>query len=188
MNTTLFSGSFVRLTAPRSLAEAEVLARWTHDSEFARLLDSGANRPLAAPDLIERYSDFKPEVAADNFLFFVRPLAEETLLGFMTLEDIVWRNGNAWVGIGLGERAYWNRGYGTEAMRLISRYAFEELDLHRLSLTVFEYNPRAIRSYQKAGFVEEGRFRGYVARDGRRWDLVFMGLLREDWLNVRRSA
>ncbi|MBL8045579.1 MAG: GNAT family N-acetyltransferase [Anaerolineales bacterium] len=188
MNTTLFTGSLLRLTAPYSLAEAETMARWTHDSEFARLLDSGANYPLSAPDLIERYSDFKPEVAADNFLFFLRPLAEETFLGFMTLEDIMWRNGNAWVGIGLGERAYWGRGYGTEAMRLISRYAFAELGLHRLSLTVFEYNSRAIRSYQKAGFVEEGRFRGYVAREGRRWDLVFMGLLREDWLNVRRNA
>lgn len=188
MNTTLFSGSFVRLTAPRSPAEAEVLAHWTHDSEFARLLDSGANRPLAAPDLIDRYTDFKPEVEPDNFLFFIRSLAEETLLGFVTLEDVSWCNRNAWVGIGVGERAYWGKGYGTEVMRLISRYAFEELDLHRLSLTVFEYNPRAIRSYQKAGFVEEGRFRGYVARDGRRWDLVFMGLLREEWLNMNRDA
>lgn len=184
MSPSLFTGSLVQLTAPRSLAEAETLARWTHDSEFARLLDGGANRPLAAPDLIERYTDFKPEVEPDNFLFFIRSLADETLLGFITLEDIFWRNGNAWVGIGVGERAYWGKGYGTEAMRLISRYAFEELDLHRLSLTVFEYNARALRSYQKAGFVEEGRFRGFIARDGRRWDLVFMGLLREEWVSV----
>jgi RimJ/RimL family protein N-acetyltransferase len=189
MSVNLFRGQKVRLTAPHSLAEAETMARWTHDSEFSRLLEVGANRPLSAPDLIERYSDFKPEVAVDNFLFFLRPLAEETFLGFITLEDIRWRNGEAWVGIGLGERAYWGRGYGTEAMRLISRYAFAELGLHRLSLTVFDYNPRAIRSYQKAGFAEEGRLRGYVARDGRRWDLVFMGLLREEWeRNVKPEA
>lgn len=186
MRLNLFQGQKVRLTAVHSPAEAEVMARWTQDSEFARLLDSGAHRPLSAPDLRERYSEFKPDIEPDLFLFMLRPLAEDTLLGFVGLEDVFGRNGNAWVGIGLGERAYWGRGYGTEAMRLVSRYAFEELGLHRLSLTVFEYNPRAVHSYLKAGFVEEGRLRGYLERDGRRWDLIFMGLLREEWLNVKR--
>ena len=66
-------------------------------------------------------------------------------------------------------------------MRVIQRYAFEELNLHRLSLTVFEYNQRAIRSYEKAGFTVEGRVRKFLNREGKHYDMIFMGILREEW-------
>jgi RimJ/RimL family protein N-acetyltransferase len=69
-------------------------------------------------------------------------------------------------------------------MIVILRYAFQELNLRRVALDTFEYNPRAIRSYEKAGFVHEGRARGYLYREGQRWDLIFMGILREEWLAV----
>ena len=85
------------------------------------------------------------------------------------------------MGIGIGERDCWGKGYGTDAMRVVLRFAFVELNLHRVGLNVFEYNPRAIRSYEKAGFVEEGRLRGFLHRNNRRWDLIFMGILRDEW-------
>jgi len=66
-------------------------------------------------------------------------------------------------------------------MRVMLRYAFAELNLHRVSLNVFEYNPRAIRSYEICGFVREGRCRQALHRDGRRWDLIYMGIMREEW-------
>jgi RimJ/RimL family protein N-acetyltransferase len=66
-------------------------------------------------------------------------------------------------------------------MNLILQYAFTELNLRRVTLDVFEYNPRAIRSYEKAGFRHEGRLRGAILREGKRWDMLFMGILREDW-------
>ncbi len=86
------------------------------------------------------------------------------------------------MGIGLGERENWGKGYGTDAMKIILRYAFTELNLRRVTLDVFEYNQRGVRSYEKAGFVIEGRVRGMILREGRRWDVIFMGILREDWL------
>ncbi len=85
------------------------------------------------------------------------------------------------MGISIGEKEYWGKGYGTDAMRVVLRYAFTELNLHRVSLTVFEYNPRAIRSYEKAGFTLEGREREAVFRSGKRTDMIYMGVLREDW-------
>ena len=66
-------------------------------------------------------------------------------------------------------------------MRVILRFAFTELNLHRVSLTVFDYNQRAIRSYEKAGFRMEGRQRGFLKREGQRWDLIYMGILRSEW-------
>jgi len=102
-------------------------------------------------------------------------------LGLVGLDGILWNQGTAWVGIGIGEREYWGKGYGTDAMRTILHYGFDELNLHRVSLNVFEYNQRAIHSYEKAGFTIEGRMRQCLRREGQRWDLIFMGILREDW-------
>jgi RimJ/RimL family protein N-acetyltransferase len=78
----------------------------------------------------------------------------------------------------------WNKGFGTEAMKLILRYAFDLLNLNRISLTVFEYNARAILSYEKAGFRVEGQHRKWVNRDGKRWDLISMGILQSEWREV----
>jgi RimJ/RimL family protein N-acetyltransferase len=66
-------------------------------------------------------------------------------------------------------------------MQVVLRYAFKELNLYRLNLDVFAYNPRAIRSYEKAGFKIEGREPKAVLRDGQRYDMVLMGILREEW-------
>ncbi|MCK4899416.1 MAG: GNAT family N-acetyltransferase, partial [Anaerolineales bacterium] len=76
----------------------------------------------------------------------------------------------------------WGKGFGTDAVSVILRYAFHELNLHRVSLGVFEYNRRARRSYEKVGFSVEGRIRGDMLRQGRRWDVFIMGILREEWL------
>jgi RimJ/RimL family protein N-acetyltransferase len=67
-------------------------------------------------------------------------------------------------------------------MRVILRYAFTEMNLQRITLGVFEYNPRAIRSYEKAGFKVEGILRQYLHREGRYWDEIMMGILREEWM------
>jgi RimJ/RimL family protein N-acetyltransferase len=97
------------------------------------------------------------------------------------LDGIAWPHGDAWIGIGLGERAYWGKGYGSDALRVLLRFAFQELNLHRVTLNVFEYNTRALKTYERLGFTIEGTVREALLRDGRRWDLIFMGLLRQEW-------
>jgi len=67
-------------------------------------------------------------------------------------------------------------------MRILLRYAFTELNLRRVTLTVFAYNPRAIRSYEKVGFRHEGHLRDFLNREGRRWHELYMGILREEWM------
>jgi RimJ/RimL family protein N-acetyltransferase len=73
-------------------------------------------------------------------------------------------------------------------MQLILGYAFMELNLHRVSLDVFGYNLRAIRSYEKVGFKLEGRKREMLLREGKRWDLIYMGILRAEWLEQNLAA
>ncbi len=105
----------------------------------------------------------------------------ESLIGEIDLSGINWASGESIVGIGIGDRNDWGKGYGTDAMRVILRFAFEELNLHRVFLNTFEYNPRALRAYEKCGFKHEGRVRGMLNRDGKRWDVIYMGILREEW-------
>ena len=184
---TLLQGELVRLVAANSETDAELFARWSRDSEYMRLQSSWPTRLWSQKQAKEALRDWMEHEKPDAIEFVMRTLAEDRPIGSIGLDGIRWSHGDAFVGIGIGERDCWGNGYGTDAMRVILRYAFTELNLHRVSLDVFEYNPRAIRSYEKAGFCVEGRQRQALHRDGRRWDMIYMGILRQEWekLNER---
>lgn len=178
----IFQGEQVYLAPPDPEQDAGMFARWMRDSEFVRLLDTDPARLLSVDKHKEWLKkDLVEEQKSDELFFLIRTLHEDHKIGLIGLDGIRWVHGDAWVGIGLGERDSWGKGYGTDAMLVLQRYAFEELNLHRLSLSVFDYNQRAIRSYEKAGFVVEGRARKYLNREGQRYDMIFMGILREEW-------
>ncbi len=179
MKPNLLSGKLVHLTADDPQVMADAFARWGHDSEFLRLEDSGPAMLFSSKKIKEFVE--KDDQNSDSINFAIRTLDGDRLVGMIGLMGMQNQHGEAFVGIGIGERELWGKGYGTDAMRIILRYAFCELNLRRVSLNVFAYNPRAIHSYEKAGFVHEGRERGRLHRDGRRWDLVYMGILREEW-------
>ncbi len=179
MDNQLFTGKLIRLAAPVPEKDAEALARWSRDTEYWRLLDTDPVRPFLTKSVQEEMA--KWEERENAVAFVIHALADDRTLGFVGLSDIYWTHGDAFIGIGIGERADWGKGYGTDAMRVLMRYAFTELNLHRLSLTVYEYNRRAIRSYEKAGFVTEGRVHQFFQREGRRWNLIYMGILKSEW-------
>ena len=185
MNTDLLRGELVRLTVENPETMAKLISRWAADSEFDRLLDwdpAYVSSVKACQKWFEKdYEDEKCQA------FAIRTLEGDRIIGEIGLDGIRWTHGDCFVGIGLGEREFWGKGYGTDAMRIILRYAFTELNLQRVTLDVFEYNPRGVRSYEKVGFVHEGRERGTLLRDGRRWDLIFMGILRADWLRQEKE-
>ena len=181
MNAPLLQGQLVRLVAANSETDAESFARWSRDSEFMRLQDSGVARSWSVKQSKEEMQKWMENEKPNDYEFVIRTLAENRLIGMIGLDGIRWSHGDTFVGIAVGEREVWGRGYGTDAMRVILRFAFMELNLHRVSLDVFEYNPRAIRSYEKVGFKHEGRVRQALNRDGRRWDILYMGILREEW-------
>jgi len=177
MNSNPLQGGLVRLVAADSAIDADLFARWSRDSEYMRLQDSGTARPWSVKQAKDEIQHWMEHEQPNEYVFMIRTLANDHPIGAVGLDDIRWSNGDAFVGIGIGEREYWGKGYGTDAMRAILRFAFTELNLHRVSLDVFEYNPRAIRSYEKAGFKVEGRIRHALNRDDQRWDMIYMGTL-----------
>jgi RimJ/RimL family protein N-acetyltransferase len=108
-------------------------------------------------------------------------------IGNCAFHDIDWRNRSAEVGITIGEKDFWDQGYGTEAMRLLLKHGFETINLHRIWLRVFDKNKRGIRSYQKAGFQLEGNFRQSHYQHGKYHDTLIMSILKDEWLDVQLS-
>jgi len=181
--TNLFLGTKVRLVVEDPQVEAKAWSQWLRNSEYMLLLDTDPPVLWSEKTLKDRMEKDLEESHEDVFYAMIRTLEEDRLIGFLAFFETFWNHGDAWVAIGLGEAEFWGKGYGSEAMQLALRYAFNELNFHRVTLGVFEYNQRAIRSYQKVGFVEEGRIRGEFLRQGKRWDMIFMGILREEWDN-----
>jgi len=179
IHANLFHGALVRLAAMDPDQDPAAVARWFGDSDFARLLDSDPARPHSAKQ--EKADMERRAEQAYGFPFAIRTLEGDKLIGFVSLWARNGASAEGWVGIGLGERDYWGKGYGTDAMRLLLRYAFHELNLARVSLEAFAHNTRAIRSYEKAGLQIEGLQRQWEGRDGERRDVVSMGVLREEW-------
>jgi RimJ/RimL family protein N-acetyltransferase len=184
----LFRGELVRLTMEEPEARAKAEVRWQRDTEFHRLADSDPARLSSEKSIKEWFekqgeSGFQPE----RYSFSVRSLADDRYIGFLGLwVDLI--HCEAWVGIGIGERDLWSKGYGTDMMKLCQQYVFAELGLARLSLGLLEYNPRALRSYEKCGFRYEGRTRQDVLREGKHYDSLWMGILREEWLQMQNGA
>jgi len=178
----IFTGNLVRLSAydPEELSKA--LPRWYRNSEYSRLLSSSL-MPMPSPKSVNSWIEKEVlEYSPASYFFSIRALAEDKLIGDLGLDVIDWSGRDAFVGLGIGETEYWGKGYGTDVMNVLLRFAFLEINLRRVTLTVFEYNPRAIRSYEKAGFQHEGRERNVLNKEGRRYDMLFMGILREEWM------
>ncbi len=181
----LFRGELVRFTAEEPAARARAEVNWQRDTEFHRLADESPARLMSEKGIKEWFEkQVKKGFEPKRYFFSVRTLDEDKHIGFLSM----WVNlvhGEGWVGIGIGDREFWGKGYGTDMMKLCLQYAFTELNLRRMSLGLMEYNPRALRSYEKAGFRLEGRTRSDICRDGKRYDSLWMGVLRDDWLQMQ---
>ena len=178
MLTKLLRGSKVRLTA---LAEHDVatMARWYQDAEFLRLYDSRPAYPKTEAELSRWLEELQKD--KNTFAFAIRPLEGDDLIGYLELDEVIWQHGVCGMGLSIGDQANWGRGFGYEATQLGLAFAFNELNLHRVQVTVFSYNERSIGLIEKLGFQREGVFREFLQRDGRRHDMVLYGLLRHEW-------
>jgi len=174
-------GQLVALRRPRPDDLAAVV-RWYRDPEIARLTRY-QTRPMSQSE-IERFFQVRM-LAADALAYTIVELPQWRQIGFTTFSSLDPDNGSVMFHITVGEHDAWGRGLGTETTSLMLSHAFERLALHRVGLTVFSYNMRAIRAYEKAGFRIEGRLRDAIVRDGRYFDEVQMGVLASEWLETR---
>jgi RimJ/RimL family protein N-acetyltransferase len=171
-------GGTVRLAALGE-EDLDAIAAWQEDTDLLRRLDAQAAAPKGVAQLRRWLSERQER--PDGYLFAIRPVDGAGLLGYAELDGILWTHRTSWLSIVVGPRDHWGRGFGGEAMRLLLWFAFAELNLHRVQLTVFADNARAIRLYESLGFRREGAFRQFLERDGVRQDMLLYGLLASEW-------
>jgi len=161
--------------SPIDASDAEKYVRWLNDREiavglnnYARVVDLGSEKGL-----LER-------ISKEHNYAIVDIVADELIgnCGFSNLDHL---NQTGEAGIFIGDKSYWGKGYGAEALSLLVDYGFKALNLHNIWLRVFAFNGRAIRSYEKIGFKVIGRRREAKLQDGEWHDDVFMDILRADF-------
>jgi RimJ/RimL family protein N-acetyltransferase len=160
----------------------QAFRRWYADREIARLARY-QETPMREEE-ITRFFESRV-IGTEALAMAVHVRATDRLIGTCAFSQLDAENGSALYHITIGESDAWGHGYGTEATQLMLDHAFGTLGLHRIALFVFEFNERAVRAYQRCGFVVEGRARESIWRDGRWWDELAMSVLQSDWRQTR---
>lgn len=153
--------------------DSEQYRDWVNKEEFARLL--GRSLPVSKTEHDGWYQGIVK--SNSSVVFAVKRLSDGLYLGNVWLHNIHWVNRNAELRILLGAEGLQGKGYGTRACRLLLRFAFEKLGLHKVYLYVSTVNPRAGRAFEKAGFSKEGTLKDEFFVDGEFVDVERMGVL-----------
>ena len=183
IQTQLFEAQDVRFGPIDHETHPEIESRWTHDAEFMRLMELKPVRPLSPAMVKKQYEAIEKEMNEHRnmFYFTIRARPDDRLIGKAVLEWIDWTNGNGFIRLGIGAAEDRRKGYGSQALSMLLRYAFDELNLYRVTAVVPAYNEGAIRLFLKFGFMEEIRRRKALNHDGEFWDLLSFGLLNSEW-------
>lgn len=168
----MLKGDLVTLR-PIEADDYERLAAFSNDIEVELLAGDQPPRPRSRATVAKHWDD---AAERGDLVFAIE--ADGRLIGSCSLGHVDAVSQTAELGIGIGEREYWGRGYGREAVRLLVDYGFRLRNLRKIWLSVLDDNPRAIRAYEAVGFAEEGRQRAHIWRNGDYVDIVFMGLIK----------
>ena len=174
----MYSGTLVRLRAYRK-DDIPLAQELFNDSEMKTNLAPGIPYPFTLEDEEKWFAT--NSASHDIYSFAVETLENGIFLGGCGVNAIDWKNSRVTIGIAIVNKEYLGKGYGTDALRVLIRFIFNEMNIHKINLYVYAFNERAIKSYKKCGFVVEGTKRQEIFKNGTYHDEIHMGLLREEW-------
>lgn len=185
----LFESQHIRLTPIDPEKDAQVIASWTSELEIAaRLREDQPVRPMATLEVKKLYERWQKDAddSQRQFLFGIRlrngaaQVEQDPMIGVLRIKWIEYVHGASYLDLILSNPQDWMN-YAREALDLAVRYAFEELNLFRVTSVVAEHDQRASQLFEQANFTLEVRQREAVYWDKRPWDKLFYGLLRPEW-------
>ncbi|MFQ5533275.1 MAG: GNAT family N-acetyltransferase [Sphingomonadales bacterium] len=157
---------------------------WINDQTVTRFLSRGIY-PVTLEDQVEDFEALRN--STDDVEFCIVEKEDNRPVGLVGLHGFQWVYRSAEFRILIGDRRFWGKGIGTEAAQLLCAYGFETLNLNKVWLGVSAGNKGAVRSYEKAGFTQEGALRQEIYRNGRYYDVVRMSLLRSEYEVVSKT-
>jgi RimJ/RimL family protein N-acetyltransferase len=156
------------------------LLLWFNDPEVIQYLQFY----LPLTELYEEKWLERNSLSEKDVVFVIEAIMEDGSLkpiGICGLHGIEWKNRRATIGIAIGDKEFWSNGYGTEAIKILIEYAFNELNLQRIESSAYDFHERSIAMQKKVGFQVEGRRRQAIFKNGRYVDEVMLGILKEEW-------
>ncbi len=171
-------GERVRLR-PIEREDLPRFVEWFSDPEVRHYL--GMPLPFSLAQEERWFENMQERLEKQELVMLTIETSKGAHIGNISLFDINWKDRQAELGITIGDKDYWNQGYGTDATQTMLRVAFDNLNLHRVSLRVHADNVRGIRCYEKAGFQREGKLRESVFRGGVYHDMVLMSILKSEY-------
>ena len=174
----MYEGEKVRLR-PYVKEDTELVWKLINDPEIKRYLVPGIPYPFTLTD--EEKWIMSQSATRDTYSFAIEDKATGRYLGGCGVNQVDWKNSRVMVGIFIGEKDFLGKGYGTDAMKTLVRFVFEEMNINKIKLEVYAFNERAIKSYRKCGFTIEGTLRQEVFRGGQYHDAHIMSLLRSEY-------
>lgn len=174
----MLKGRIVNLR-PQELTDAATMQRWVNDVDVTATLGNRYMWSLAAEE--EHLRQRTPKRPSFEEQVFAIETTEGRHIGSIGLHGISPENRGCELGIMIGEKDCWSQGYGTDAIVTALRFAFGELNLHRVELHAYADNERGVACYRKCGFVEEARLRRFAFRNGDWKEGFQMGVLRPEF-------
>ncbi|MDD1766001.1 MAG: GNAT family N-acetyltransferase [Methanomassiliicoccales archaeon] len=170
----MLEGKKVRLRAVERV-DLPIFVKWIDDHEVTQFLE--LNPPMSLEDEEKWFVNLQK---SEDKVFSIDTM-EGKLIGNVGLIKLNWKDRSVLIGIMIGEKEFWNQGYGTDAIETLLRYLFDELALNRVYLIADERNARALHCYEKLGFKKEGVLRQNRYKSGVYTNDVMMSLLKDEW-------
>lgn len=175
----MYEGTLVRLRAYRKEDIKDAL-EYVNDPEVKRNMMPGIPFLYTLEDEEKWYQS--NTALKDTYNFAIETLTDKKYIGGCGVNEVDWKNSKVVVGIFIGDKEYWNKGYGTDAMKVLINFIFQQMNINKIKLVVYSFNERAIKCYEKCGFQKEGIHRQEAYKDGKYHDEIVMGLLKEEWM------
>jgi RimJ/RimL family protein N-acetyltransferase len=176
----MLTGSLIRLRAVE-MDDLDRYLAWINDAEVVQYIATAAPHPVSRVQEEEWIRQAVTHTRPPEITYAIETLEDARHIGSVSLHRVAHPARHSVLGIMIGDKTCWDRGFGTDAVMTMLRYAFEELNLNRVWLEVHDFNLRAIACYRKCGFIEEGRLRQDRYRNGQYGDTIVMGVLREEF-------
>src|SRR6056297_2989689 len=181
----MFEGKLTRLRVYKK-EDLKTVWNYINQENTMKFLRPGIPFPFKFEEEEKWYESING-LSTKSYTFAIERKKDDEYLGGVGINEIDWKNSYCEIGIFLAED-YCGQGYGTDALKVLIDFIFNEMNLNKVMLSVYSFNDRAQNSYKKTGFVEEGRLREHIFRNGKYNDEIIMSILRKEWEEMKKKG